>query len=105
MKRLHSKTNVQLIEEHSEKVMKLANKIARISGYLRATEVLYGGKKTKVKSHVDYGYRRISDGVRVSHTYVNNHFGWKNCYYSPAETVVVINKHDFEKCGVKLVTA
>lgn len=65
---------------------KRANKIARAAGYGRATQIVFGSEE-KVLRHVRYGYCKNTTGEYVSNAY-RHHFGWKNTYYQPAETVV-----------------
>lgn len=65
-----------------------ANAIARKAGYGTATTVIFGSED-RVVEHTPYGYRKITTGEYVPHSYRNN-FGWKNTYYQAAETVVEI---------------
>lgn len=67
-----------------------ANAIARKHGYGRATSIIYG-EDDKVVSHISYGYRKYTTGEYVPNTYRAN-FGWKNTYYQPAITVVMLKK-------------
>lgn len=73
-------------------VRKMANIVARQSGYGSATTVVCttsGPIRPRVISHTRYGYRKNTTGEYVPNRYRNN-FGWKNTYYQPAETVVAI---------------
>ena len=69
-------------------IQKTANAIARRSGYGVATTVILG-TEDRVLSHTRYGYRKYTTGEYVSNKY-RNHFGWKNTYYQPALTTVVV---------------
>lgn len=74
--------------EITKEIRRKANSIARKHGYGVATEIIFGDKD-KVVSHTRYGYRKYTTGEYVPNKYRNN-FGWKNTYYQPAETVVMI---------------
>lgn len=70
---------------------KLANKLARKAGYLRATKII-DGDEAKVVSTIKYGYRKYTTNAYVSNSYRRN-FGWKNTYYQRAEVVVMLPKN------------
>lgn len=73
-----------------EKLQKLANSIARKSGYGSATEVIFGNcKEPKIIERVSYGYRKITTGEYVPKKYLA-HFGWKNTYYQHAITKILL---------------
>jgi len=73
-----------------EKLQKLANSIARKSGYGLATEVIFGNcKEPKIIERVQYGYRKITTGEYVPKKYLAN-FGWKNTYYQHAITKILL---------------
>jgi len=83
-----------------EKLQKLANSIARKSGYGSATEVIFGNcKEPKIIERVTYGYRKITTGEYVPKKYLA-HFGWKNTYYQNANTTVMITKEVAEYFGL-----
>ena len=67
---------------------KTANAIARKAGYGWATKIVFGSTN-EVLSHTRYGYRKYTTGEYVPNKYRDN-FGWKNTYYQPAETTVMI---------------
>jgi len=70
-------------------LQKRANIVARLSGYGTATKIVYGLGPARVLGHVRYGYRKNTTDEYVSSAYRNN-FGWKNTYYQPAETTVLL---------------
>lgn len=76
------------MDNHVKEYYRLANSIARASGYGRATKIIRG-KESGVVVRVDCGYRKNTTGEYVSNAYRKN-FGWKNTYYQQAETVVMI---------------
>jgi len=67
---------------------RLANSIARQSGYGTATSIVFGNQN-RVLSHTPYGWRKKSTGQYVPQSY-RARFGWKNTYYQSAETIVEI---------------
>jgi hypothetical protein len=69
------------------------NQIARRAGHGYAAEVIVGDDSRVVK-HTPYGYRKYTTGEYVPNAYRNN-FGWKNTYYQPATTVVLVNVDNF----------
>ena len=75
-------------------IKRLANSIARKSGYGIATIIKIDHRLKsgtgKVISRTDYGYRKYTTGEYVPNAY-RNKFGWKNTYYQNAETVVALN--------------
>lgn len=75
-------------------IQKLANIIARQSGYHSATSIKIDRRLKKgtgkITKRIDYGYRKFSDDSYVSNAYRNN-FGWKNTYYQCAVTEVTLN--------------
>ena len=75
-------------------IQTLGNKIARQAGYSTATEIKIDRRLKPgtgyVAEHVDYGYRKNTTDEYVPHAY-RNKFGWKNMYYQPAKTFVVLN--------------
>lgn len=75
------------------KALKTANQIARRAGYNRATKILVGND-SKVIGNTPYGYRKITTGEYVPHSYRSN-FGWKNTYYQHAECIVIVNIDNF----------
>lgn len=77
------------METITKEIQKKANSIARKAGYGSATEIVFG-EEDKVISHTSFGYRKYTTGEYVSNKYRSN-FGWKNTYYQPAKTVVMIN--------------
>lgn len=68
-------------------LQQIANSVARQYGCGRATEIRIG-KRERV-SHTRYGYRKFTTGEFVPNAYLRK-FGWKNTYYSAAETVVTL---------------
>lgn len=79
---------------NEKEIKKLANSIARKNGYGFATKILidkrYKKGNGKVVSRTDCGYRKKTTGQYVPNSYMNK-FGWKNCYYQNAETVIRLN--------------
>ena len=73
----------------SAETQKIANIIARQAGYGSATRIVYGKGPARVVSHTRYGYRKTTTGQYVPNAY-RAHFGWKNTYYQPAETTVLL---------------
>lgn len=69
-----------------------ANRIARKAGYMRADiimlEDMWDGDDY-VADHIRYGYRKYTTGEYVPLAY-RSKFGWKNTYYQPACTTVVL---------------
>ena len=70
-------------------IQRWANSVARRAGYGKATEIIINpkAKKARVVKHIDYGYVKNTTGEYVPMSYINN-FGWKNCHYQHAETIV-----------------
>jgi len=66
----------------------MANQVARRHGYMRADRILWGDRTTVVE-HISFGYRKYTTGEYVSTAYRAN-FGWKNTYYQPAHTTVML---------------
>lgn len=69
-------------------VKRIANTIARRAGY-GLGDIIVVGDKNCVVSHVRYGYRKYTTGEYVSNKYRAN-FGWKNTFYQPAITTVML---------------
>ena len=69
-------------------IQRYANALARQHGFGTADRILYGSED-KIVHHTFYGYRKRSTGEYVSNSYRDN-FGWKNTYYQPAYTVVML---------------
>jgi len=80
-----------------------ANAFARQHGHGRATTVIIG-ETNRIVSLVAYGYRKKTTDQYVPNAYMNN-FGWKNCYYQAAETVVEITPAAGWKVGDKYYAA
>lgn len=70
-------------------IAKEANKIARENGYHSATYWCLGDED-KVIKRTPNGYRKKTTHEYVPNAYRNN-FGWKNTYYQPAITKVMVN--------------
>lgn len=71
-----------------EKLQRKANVIARKAGHGMATTIILG-TEDKVLRHIAYGYRKNTTGEYVSNAY-RQKFGWKNTYYQPAKTTVML---------------
>ena len=71
-------------------IQKRANIVARRNGMGRADFIIIGDED-KVVEHIRYGYRKHTTGEYVCNAYLSN-FGWKNTYYQPAITTVMISK-------------
>ena len=71
-------------------IEKKANTIARNSGCGKATKIVFGDHNA-ILEHIRYGYRKYTTGEYVSNKYRQN-FGWKNTYYQPAKTTVMLHK-------------
>ena len=72
----------------TQEIIRKANSIARKNWYGKATQIIFGTEDRRV-SHTGYGYRKYTTGEYVCNKYRSN-FGWKNTYYQPAETVVMV---------------
>jgi len=72
----------------------LANSIAHKEGYGIATKIKIDKRLKKgtgrVTKRINFGYRKNTTDQYVPNAYMNK-FGWKNCYYQKAETVVTLN--------------
>jgi hypothetical protein len=78
----------------NKEIKKLANAVARKSGYGFATEIKIDRRLRpgtgKVINRTDFGYRKYTTGEYVPNSY-RSKFGWKNTYYQNAETVIAVN--------------
>jgi len=78
----------------TKEIQKLANSIARKNGYGTATKIKIDKRfkqgTGKIIGRVDYGYRKYTTDEYVNNSYMTK-FGWKNCYYQNAETIVALN--------------
>jgi len=78
------------MKTYEEKIVTMANSIARKFGYNTATTILFGNvKEPKIIHRTHYGYRKYTTGEYVSKAY-RNHFGWENTYYQKAITTIVL---------------
>ena len=72
---------------------RIANATARKAGFGTATTVIFIRiPEPCVLDHTRYGYRKRTTGQYVPNAYMDK-FGWKNCYYQSAETVVALPMH------------
>lgn len=72
-----------------------ANSFARKCGYGTATEIIsIDANEPTIIKRIVYGYRKNSTGEYVPNSYMRK-FGWKNCSYQYAVTVVGIPKSWF----------
>jgi hypothetical protein len=70
-----------------------ANSFARKCGYGVATEiVIIDMDEPTIIRHTSFGYCKNTTGEYVPNSYMRK-FGWKNCSYQHAETVVGIPKN------------
>jgi len=69
----------------------IANAIARKHGCGKASIIIIDPTISEgfVKEHIRFGYRKFTTGEYVPNKYRAN-FGWKNTYYQPAITTVVL---------------
>jgi len=73
-----------------EKIITMANSIARKWGKGKATTILFGNiKEAKVIDTTASGYRKCSDHQYVPKAYLRN-FGWKNTYYQHSLATIVL---------------
>jgi hypothetical protein len=77
-----------IAEQHVKDFYRYANRIARNHRYWKAN-IIVRGNEDKVVSRVKNGYRKYTTGEYVAKAYLRN-FGWKNTYYQPAITVVMV---------------
>lgn len=78
------------MKTYKEKIITMANSVARKFGHNTATTILFGNvKEPKVIDRTPYGYRKYTTGEYVSNAY-RNHFGWKNTYYQKSLTTVLL---------------
>lgn len=68
-----------------------ANRIARASGYGRATTILTGSQN-QVLEATPCGYRKNSTDEYVPNAYLKK--GWSSCYYQHAACTVEIAVHE-----------
>lgn len=80
-----------------EALQKMANRLARRAHCARADYIKFDpsldlgdGVEFQFRvEHVRYGYRKHTTGQYVPTAY-RSKFGWKNTYYQPAKTTVVL---------------
>jgi len=78
------------MKTYEEKIITMANSVARKFGHNTATTILFGNvKEPKVIDKTPCGYRKCSNHQYVPKAYLRN-FGWKNTYYQHALTTVLL---------------
>jgi hypothetical protein len=76
----------------SHQIKKLALTFARKKGYNSVTSIVIS-TDNKILEHTKFGYRKYTTGEYVSNAY-RDKFGWKNTYYQPAVTHLMIDYKD-----------